>query len=78
MTNYTDQDLISNVYRAGTEGCDIGTDAIWSVCVNSPMVLSTIITVHAKNVTTAKRIAREYAWRVLEIPVPTAPTAERL
>ena len=75
---YTDQQLISNVYQAGTAGCDINGTSIWSVVVHSPMVLPTTLIVHAKNATMARRVAREYAWRILEIPAPTAPTAERL
>jgi len=75
---YSDHELIRNIYRAGTEGCEIGADSIWSVAVHSPMMAPTMVTVHAPNVTTAKRIAKAYAWRILDIPAPTAPTAEKL
>lgn len=75
--HYSDQELISNVYRAGTDGCDVA-ESIWSVCVLSPMVPATSVIVHAPNVSTAKRIAKQYAWRILQVPAATAPTAERL
>jgi hypothetical protein len=66
---------MSNVYRASTTDGDIGSDFIWSVVVHSPMVLPTQVFVHARNATAAKKIAREYAWRILSIPAATAPKA---
>ena len=74
----TDYELNMNVHRAGTEGCEIGSDSIWSVSVHSPMLPPTMVTVHAPNVSTAKRIAKQYAWRILDVPAATAGCAERL
>jgi hypothetical protein len=73
-TIITDQELINSVYRAQRGDAE---HTIWAVVVNSPMVLPTLIEVDAPNSTMAKKIAREYAWRILEIPAPTAPTATK-
>ena len=74
---YSDQDLISNVYRAGTSGADIGSDSIWSVGIVSRTSPSSVI-VHAPNVSTAKRIARQYAQRIMRISDASTPMIERL
>ena len=78
VKRYSDQELVSNVYRAGTSGCEIGSDFVWSVSVLSPKDSPVQVSVHAANVSTAKRIARQYAERVLHVAAPSAPLAERL
>lgn len=61
--NYSNQELVSNVYRAGTSGTDIGTDSHWAVGIVSRTTAATVF-VHAPNASTAKRIAKQYAQRL--------------
>lgn len=77
MKNYTDQELIGNIHRAGTGGCDIGSDSVWSVAIVSCTTPATVF-VHAPNVTTAKRIGKQYAQRIMRIADATAQFAELL
>ena len=74
---HSDQDLISNVYRASTSGCDVGGDSIWSVAIISRLTIGSVV-VHAPNVSTAKRIARQYAQRIMGVTDARTPMAELL